>query len=138
LILVLDTNVFVAACFGGHAARIVQDWLAGRYGLVVSGAVLDEYEAVLVRHPMARRHEGAMALWREGWNDARLTQRVQPTQVGPWCNDSSDDKFIAAGLEGGAQALLTSDHMLLTLVRIGDLSIQSPKRFAEAEASAKV
>lgn len=123
----------MAACFGGHAAQIVQGWLTGKHCLVVSDPVLDEYAYVLARHPIAQRRADWVSHWREGWNDSRLTRRVEPTQVGPWCHDSSDDKFIAAGLEGGAQVLLTADQMLLTLVRVGDLSIQSARRFAETE-----
>lgn len=129
--LILDTNVFVAACFGGHAAQIVQAWLGGHYRLVVSNAILDEYEHILHRHPVAQRQNERLSLWREAWQDARLTLHVEPTRHGPWCHDASDDKFIAAGLQGNAQALLTADHMLLTLVQIEGLAIRTARKFAE-------
>ena len=45
--IVLDTNVFVsAAFFGGVPGRILEAWRDGRLQLVLSAAILDEYQRV--------------------------------------------------------------------------------------------
>jgi predicted nucleic acid-binding protein len=45
--IVLDTNVFVSAVFfGGVPGRILEAWRDGRLQLVLSAAVLDEYQRV--------------------------------------------------------------------------------------------
>ncbi len=45
--IVLDTNVFVSAVFfGGVPGRILEAWRDGRLQLVLSAAILDEYQRV--------------------------------------------------------------------------------------------
>ena len=52
---VLDTNVVISAVFfGGVPRRILSAWSAGRFVLVLSPAMLEEYRRV--GHDLRRRH----------------------------------------------------------------------------------
>jgi predicted nucleic acid-binding protein len=53
---VLDTNVVLQARAAGHAFHVILEaWLAGRFALAVSTAILLEYEEILtVRVGVAR------------------------------------------------------------------------------------
>ncbi len=125
---VLDTNVYVSTCFGGHAAFIISAWEAGRLRPVLSPALLAEHEAILGRHPMAKQEH--LAKYRKLWEDLRLTEMLPenpPEQ--DWCKDVSDNAFIAAALAGKANSLITADKMLLTLVRINGVEILQARKF---------
>ncbi len=53
--LVLDTNVLVSALVNLHGtpAKIIDGFLEGRWELLVSPEILEEYEVVLVRRKFA-------------------------------------------------------------------------------------
>jgi putative PIN family toxin of toxin-antitoxin system len=46
---VLDTNIFISALLGGRLRAIVDDWKAGGFTLIVSGAIVREYLMVVNR-----------------------------------------------------------------------------------------
>ena len=46
---VLDTNIFVSMLLGGRLGTLNDDWKAEKFVLVVSHAIVSEYEDVLVR-----------------------------------------------------------------------------------------
>jgi putative PIN family toxin of toxin-antitoxin system len=129
--LVLDTNVYVAASFGGHAAQLLQAWSKQQFQIVMSRAMREEHEIILNRHPKtnAEMHRSWISLW----DDSNHTCILQndPIIEMEWCKDLSDNKFIAAALAGQAHYLLTADKMLLTLVRIRTVQILQVKRFME-------
>jgi putative PIN family toxin of toxin-antitoxin system len=46
---VIDTNVFVSMLLGGQVGKINDVWKTGRFTLIVSEAILSEYQDVLSR-----------------------------------------------------------------------------------------
>jgi putative PIN family toxin of toxin-antitoxin system len=129
--LVLDTNVYVAASFGGHAARLVEEWAKGRITLVLSESMRLEHETILNKHPRANLE--LFRSWCALWDNPERTLllREEPAIEAGWCKDASDDKFIAAALKGEAPYLITADKMLLTLVRIQTVQMLQVKKFLE-------
>ena len=127
---VIDTNVFVAACFGGHAAHVVASWLAGNLRAIISQTTLDEYRHTLIRFPLAKPVQ--VALWEAGFADAKRSLWVSPESEPNLCKDSADNKFLAAALSGQATHLLTSDKLLLCIKNIEGTVICSARNFVEA------
>lgn len=127
--IVVDTNAFVAALFGGHAALVLTGWKADGLHLVMSPPVLAEYLSILGRHPLCPADK--LAEWLTAWQDVSKTLWVNPAPGPGYCKDPSDDKFIDAALAGGAEALLTADKLLLSLKSVGGVEILPVRRFAE-------
>lgn len=46
---VIDTNIMVSAYLGGALKAIIVSWKSGKFTLVVSDAISDEYHEVLKR-----------------------------------------------------------------------------------------
>jgi len=46
---VLDTNIFISAVLGGSLAVIVDEWIAGKFKLVITDAIAREYLEVIHR-----------------------------------------------------------------------------------------
>ena len=129
---VLDTNVLVSAILirGGNEDRILRAWQHGAFELVLSAALLEEVSRVLA-YPKLRRHRRfseAEVVELLGLLAARSIVTPGLTTVRQ-CRDPEDDKFLAAGLEGGAQYLVTGDKDLLDLEAYRGLRIVRPAAF---------
>lgn len=128
---VLDTNVYVAACFGGHAAYLMHQWEMGAFRIVLSPSMRVEHETILQRHP--RANPEWIEAWNAHWSNPLRTEILSedPRIEKGWCKDSTDDKFIAAAIAGNANYLITADKMLLTLVQIEAVEILQVRRFID-------
>ena len=105
---VLDTNVFVSALLSPYAnpAQILDGFLEGRWELLVSPEILQEYETVLVRRKFVPIHRSV----REAI--IRLKQTaffVFPGEMVRACSDPADDKFLACSIAGKATHLVTGN-----------------------------
>lgn len=123
--IVLDTNVLVASAYRPNSAsrRIVDAVQQGAHQLVVSPAIVREYEAIL---PKAVRFEPALdRLWRVV-DDA---ERVAPQENPPVSADRSDDKFLAAAVAGQAECVVSSDEHLLAVHPYEQIAIMKPAAF---------
>lgn len=125
---VLDTNVIVSAALSpaGTPFRVQSAFLEGRWQLVASPEILEEYEAVLSR-PKFRLSRGAvreaLARLREA---ADLAFPVEPVQA---CSDPTDDKFLACCLAGGAGHLVTGNLRHFPRGAYQGVKIVSPAEF---------
>ena len=109
--LVVDTNIFVSAQFSmarGRQSleRTLFELIASDPQpplLIVSSAILDEYEDVFHRPQFAFGPYAAAVL-----NAVRqLAHHVQPSVEIRQLKDPDDTKFLAAALDGGAHYLVT-------------------------------
>ena len=128
----LDTNVLVSATLirSGNEDRILRSWQRGAFDLVLSPAILKEVGRVLTYERLRERR------WLSDAEVAELlellaTQSVMTlgTAEVRQCRDPDDDKFLAAGLEAGAQYVVTGDRDLLTLRAYRGLRIVTPAAF---------
>jgi len=125
---VIDTNVFVSGIFWkGPPYRVLQAWEDQRFRLVVSRAILIEYQRVLLdlsTHRPGIRFERALDLV------DLLAEVVEPIAfVRPVCTDPDDDKFLAAALSAGADFVVSGDKALLATNGFRGLSVVTPKVF---------
>ncbi|MBI4523828.1 MAG: putative toxin-antitoxin system toxin component, PIN family [Deltaproteobacteria bacterium] len=128
--IVLDTNVFVSGVFfSGPPHRILQAWRGGKVQLVVSQAVLEEYERVGRRlsHRFPRIDLDPflklLALHAEIVTPAPLPKQV--------CSDPDDDKFLSCALAGRCPVIVTGDRALLTVSGYRRLRIVKPRAFVD-------
>ena len=111
---VLDVNVLVSATISpaGTPARILHEWRAGAFELVVSPQLLADLERVLARPRIAARAAGAAAaavsLIRAG-----AVQVEDPTAERLVPDDSGDDYLVALARAGRAHVIVTGDAHLL-------------------------
>jgi putative PIN family toxin of toxin-antitoxin system len=129
---VLDTNVLVSATLirGGNEDRILRAWRQGGFDLIFPAATLGELARVL-SYPKLRNMRWLTA----GEVTALLEILTAQSVLVPGelkvkvCRDPEDDKFVAAGIEGGARYLVTGDKDLLVLQNHDDLRIVTPAAF---------
>lgn len=131
---VLDTNVLVSAALiaGGQEARILRAWRAGTFELVVSPAILEEIGRVLTEARIRRRR------WMTDDEVAMLLECLaQESVVVPGgariqvSRDPTDDKFLAAAIEGRADYVVTGDRDLLDLGLYRGVRTIRPAPFAQ-------
>lgn len=125
---VLDTNVFISTfILHGRSTRLAQQLFDGKFTLLVSEPILEEYFGVAIR-PRFKTNLPEVRTLLEG--------------LGPWMrvvpypkplpnisiSDMSDLKFLECAVGGGASHLVTGDHVLLRLKhcrRVAVISIAS-------------
>jgi len=128
---VIDTNVFVSGVFWkGPPAAVLEAWRDGRIELVLSPAILDEYQRVgtelnrlfpaIDLNPIL----GMLALNSRMMQDSELPERL--------CSDPADDKFIAAAVAANADYVVSGDKALLKVREYRGVRIVAPSTFVQA------
>jgi len=132
---VLDTNIIISAFLValGAPARIVASWRAGRFDLVVSPALLAEYEEVLGYERIQRRHRMTPErITGEVADIARLAILVEPHTVpAVIAQDPDDDQVLACAVTGEASYIVSGDPHLLNLRQYHGIRILSPAAFVQ-------
>jgi putative PIN family toxin of toxin-antitoxin system len=109
---VLDTNVLVSGIFfSGPPAEILRAWSQGKFKLVLSPEILDEYTRVSAeladKFPDMdfRRILDLVVVRSDVCSPDALPQQV--------CEDPHDDKFIAAAIDSRTKISVSGDKHLL-------------------------
>ncbi len=126
---VLDTNIIVSAYLGGALENVLKAFKTGRYTLVVSDPIVDEYFKVLKRPKLRIKPD-------EFDDFASLllvkAEFVTPSEVVTAVKaDPSDNKFLEAALEGEADCLVSGDNHLLALKFFRGIPIITAREFIE-------
>jgi putative PIN family toxin of toxin-antitoxin system len=130
---VIDTNIIVSAYLGGALEAILKAFKAGKFKLIVSETIADEYFRVL-RRPK-------FMIERDEFEDfvALLVSKAEfitPTEVITAIQtDPSDNKFLEAALEGKADYLVSGDNHLLELQIFREIPILTAHNFIEQLSS---
>jgi putative PIN family toxin of toxin-antitoxin system len=134
-VIVIDTNVFVAALRsgGGAARQVVRRALEGRYCPIFSNALWLEYEDLLGR-----------PVWTEETTDRERRQVLAGlAAAGRWIKiyygwrpnlaDENDNHLIELAVAGGARAIVTHNvrHLRRGELRWRDLSVLTPSECLE-------
>jgi putative PIN family toxin of toxin-antitoxin system len=134
-----DANIVVSRYLVpvGIPAQVMAAWRNQRYGLIVSPALLTEYEDVLNRPRIRRRHGlSPEQVAAELANLARFAILVEPTEVpAVIADDPDDDHVLAAAVAGGADFIVSGDRHLLSLREYRGIRIISPAAFLALLAS---
>ena len=129
MIVVLDTNVLMSGLFwAGPCYDILTAWRDGRFRLLLTTAILDEYIRVAAR--LSREFPGVDAagfigllVCEAGFCDAvALPERV--------CSDPDDDKFIECALAAGGM-VISGDKHLLAVSGYRGVGVLTPRAFVD-------
>jgi putative PIN family toxin of toxin-antitoxin system len=127
---VLDTNVLLSAVLGRALLPILEAWIAGRFVLVVSNAIVREYVAVLSRPKFGLPTSVIDSIV------SYVLQRAQfvtPNVAGGIIErDPSDDKFLQAAAAGDATCIVSGDRHLLERGHYQNIPIISARAFLDS------
>ena len=126
---VLDTNVLVSGIFfGGVPRRALELWAEGRFELVLSPAIFDEYLRTCDRlgaaHPGLEYREVLAALV----GHATLVPDDPEERV---TADADDDKFMLCARRAGA-IVVSGDSDLLDVGGWENVKVLKPRDFVES------
>jgi len=129
---VLDTNTVVSGIItiSGVSAEVI-DLLVEqrRFQAVFSDEILREYEGVL-RRPRFRLHAKVVTSLLSFFETYGL--KVAPQNlVQVIAADPSDNKFLAAAKEAGADCIVSGDKHLLSLGKFEDIPILNSRQFLQ-------
>ena len=127
MIVVLDTNVIVAALVAEGLCREVVHRAVRMRVLASSHQLMDELQATLERKFEVTP---AVTAFLKGFR--RQTRLVEPRMLpAPICRDADDDVVLATAVAASANLIVTGDRDLLVLEGYDGVSIVSPRRFLE-------
>lgn len=127
---VVDTNVVVSGVFfGGMPSRVLKAWRDGKFDLVVSPEISDEYRRV--GEKLAARFAGVslapfLALL------VMTAEIIEPPELPEQVSrDRDDDKFIACAVAGGCQIIISGDRDLLEISGYQGVKVVAPREFLD-------
>ncbi|MGH8705166.1 MAG: putative toxin-antitoxin system toxin component, PIN family [Burkholderiales bacterium] len=131
MLVVLDTNVLLSALRTDTSppAAILNAWSAGAFQLVTSIEQIDEFKRA-ARYPKLRTvlPRGAVGRVVNQLRAAEvLLDRLRRAGGSP---DPGDDYLLAMAAAAEADYLVTGDRALLSLNRVAETRIVTPRRFA--------
>jgi len=124
----IDNNVLVAAYMAQGLCREVLAYCDRRFDMVVTEAILHEFEAVLRKKFKVPAHR--IKAWLEEIRTHYLLV-PEPKKVLSRCRDASDDAHLQAALDADCDLLISGDKDLLVLKKVEGLPILSPRQFME-------
>jgi uncharacterized protein len=132
---VLDTNIIVSSALAPHgiSAHILSLLQEDMFRLVVSEAILAEYQGSLSRREVQKRHQLTISEMRALIDDFRETAIVVEPEIhlDVVKNDPDDNKFIECAVAGRAEVIVTNDADLLAVESYQGVEILRPHAFLE-------
>lgn len=126
---VIDTNIIVSGYLGGSLEAIIVAWKSGKFTLIVSAAVVNEYHAVLKR-PKFKIERAEL----DDFSALLLDKAefvIPVEKINAISADPSDNKFLEAAIAGSASLIVSGDGHLLELEIFRDIPIISARDFIE-------
>jgi putative PIN family toxin of toxin-antitoxin system len=128
--IVLDTNVFISGIFfTGPPFQILKAWRDGRVQLLVSPAILDEYQRIGAELALRFRDVDVRPFLDLLTIQAEIV--LAPALPSVIHDDPSDDKFLEAALAGKAPYIISGDKHLLKLSVFQGIPILKPRDFVQ-------
>ena len=124
---VVDTNIIVSGYLGGALEAIIVAWKSGKFTLVVSDAIADEYHEVLKR-PKFKIERAEL----DDFSALLLDKAefVSPLEtISAIVADPADNKFLEAAVTGKANLIVSGDDHLLELKTYGEIPIITARDF---------
>ncbi|MGH2753111.1 MAG: putative toxin-antitoxin system toxin component, PIN family [Actinomycetota bacterium] len=132
---VLDVNVLVAAAISpdGTPALLIREWQRGRFDLIVSDKLLDEFETVIRRNKFRRYFplETVVAMIEDLRRHGELID--DPPEGPALTADPSDDYLPALAQAASADALVSGDAHLISKHDL-EPRVVTPREFLETLA----
>src|SRR3954451_17479179 len=133
---VVDTNVLVSGLFGIENApplKILTAIRKQRIILVTSAVIMKEVSTVINREKISKKihlNEEERKVFIDeliARSDATAGKQLERN----FGRDIKDDKFLACGIEGAVDYIITGDRDLLVLTGYEGIKIVSPREFVE-------
>ena len=126
---VLDTNVLVSGLFfGGISRAVLEAWATGRFELVVSPLIVDEYLRTCDR--LSESHSGIQ--YREALAAVIGHATLVPDDPSePVAADPDDDKFLWCARDAGA-VVVSGDADLVDVAGWQGVDVLRPRAFLES------
>ncbi len=133
---VVDTNIFVSSLLSrkGRPAEILNLWRDALFILVISPSIISEIKSVLQRSAIKKKYRisseliDKLILLLE--KDALLVPGLSNVS-GAVPEDPSDEIFLSAALDAGAQFIVSGDRHLLDLGEFRGIPILTVQEFFE-------
>ncbi len=133
---VVDTNIFVSSLLSrkGRPAEILNLWRDALFILVTSPSIISEIKSVLQRSAIKKKYRisseliDKLILLLE--KDALLVPGLSNVS-GAVPEDPSDEIFLSAALDAGAQFIVSGDRHLLDLGEFRGIPILTVQEFFE-------
>jgi len=126
--IIIDTNVLISGIFfTGPPYQILQSWRDGRFKLILSKEIFDEYRRVAERLSWQfksidiRDILDLIAINAEFFQPIIFSQNI--------CADPDDEKFISCALSSNSKIIVTGDKHLLKITGYKGIEIITPKAF---------
>jgi len=122
---VLDTNIYISALFGGNPEEVYRGALQGRFQLVTSPTILAELARIL-REKFSLPEAEITAYIRQIGRHADIVRPQQRLRV---LGDDADNRVLECALKGKASAIVSGDRHLLDLREYRGIPILRPVQF---------
>ena len=131
---VLDTNVLVSGIFFGKGpGKIIELWLAGKFSVYATPAILEEYLRII--EILTKGNKELFQHWSALLPGVcHLVDDAKDIFEIPFSRDPHDDKFLWCGLRVKADYLISGDKDLRVLGHVFPFQIFSPNEFLSALA----
>jgi len=125
---VVDTNVFVSAVLlKGPSSRVLEKWKEGKFILLFSPDIFDEYFEVLAR-PKFNQEERDIRELAELLTEKGLAMEPR-ARLKIVEKDPTDNKFLECAVAGDADFIISGDRHLLNLQEYEGIRILKISRF---------
>ena len=125
---ILDTNIFLSGIhWSGASNKVLREWFIGSFVSVSSPQINQELFIQLRDFKIQMEIEEI-----EWWEDIVLEKSIlviPKRKVNVVKDDSDDNKFIEAALEGKADYIVTQDRHLLNIKEFEGIKMVTPKEF---------
>lgn len=126
---VLDTNVLISGIFFGGPPRAVLDaWVAGRFELMVSPLMVDEYVRTCDRLSASYEDLEYQSILASIIGHGTLVPDVSDSD--PVTADPDDDKFMLCACDNGA-IVVSGDRHLLEVAGWRGVRVMKPRDFLD-------
>lgn len=126
---VLDTNIIVSSALGGALVLVLEKWDQGKFTVVVTSDILDEYFQVINRPKFKLKQETIDKITRYLYQFSEFV--VPEEQIRVIAADPKDDKFLEAAIAGKVDFIVSGDNHLLELKEFRNIPIIPGREFIE-------
>jgi uncharacterized protein len=125
---VLDTNVLVSGIFfKGPPRDILLEWHKGKFRIVVSHEILEEYRRIVDELSCQFSHIDISEIMEKIMLNCQVTFSVAlPEKI---CDDPDDDKFFAAAIASKTKIIVSGDKHLLRVSGYSGITVLKPSEF---------
>ena len=134
MIIVLDTNVLIAAFISHGTCNEVFEQVIRHHKLVISEFILQEFQNKLVGKFNYAKKEVEEALHLLLSRSEVITSTPLTAQIS---RDPDDDNILAVALSGNRDCIVSGDKDILDLTDVKNLRLISPSYFWKYEAKTK-